>query len=103
MSLEQVRLAGADEGGVVAGQVAHQGDIGVAVGAGPAQDDAVVHADQVAADAVDPEEEAALGPGGLDPSQRPGWRGGTGGSDRPAGSGRRDFGGSGPSGALAAE
>src|SRR5207237_4202701 len=77
-------------------QVAHQWDIGVAVGAGPAEDDAIVHADEVAADAVDPEEEAALGTGRLDPRHRPRRRRGTRRRDRAGGAPRWDFGGAGP-------
>ena len=75
MGLEQIALAVAQERGVVPRQVAHERDIGMAVGAGPAQDDAIVQADEIAADGVDPEEEPALGAGRLDPRQRPRRRG----------------------------
>ena len=75
MGLEQVAVAVADERGVVPRQVAHQRDVGMAVGPGPAEDDLVVQADEIAADGVDPEQEPALGPGGLDSRQRPGRRG----------------------------
>ncbi len=71
MGLQQVALAVAQERGVVPRQVAHERDIGMAVRAGPAEDDAIVQADEVAADGVDPEEEPALGAGRFGPRQRP--------------------------------
>jgi hypothetical protein len=43
----------------------------MAIGTSPTQDDAIVQADEVAADAIDPEEEAALGSGCLNPRKRP--------------------------------
>ena len=72
MGLEQVALAVADQRGVVPRQVAHERDVGMAVGAGPAEDDAIVQADEIAADGIDPEQEPALGAGRLGPGQRPG-------------------------------
>ena len=60
---EDVAVAVADQGGVVPREVAHQRDVGVAVGAGAAEDDLVVQADEIAADGIDPEEEPAVRPG----------------------------------------
>ena len=53
-------------------QIAHERNIRMAVGAGSAQNDAIVQADEITSDGVDPEQETALGPGRLDPRQRPG-------------------------------
>ena len=76
---EEVALAVADQGRVVPRQVAHERDVGVAVGAGAAQDDLVVEADEVTADGVDPEQEAAPRPRLARPGQGPrrGRRGGS--------------------------
>ncbi len=63
MSLQQVTFAIANQRGVVPRQVAHQGDIRMAVRPGPAQDDPVVQTDEITADGVDPEQEPALGAG----------------------------------------
>ena len=46
----------------------------MAVRPGAAQDDAIVEADEIPPDGVDPEKETALGTSRLDPSQWPGRR-----------------------------
>src|SRR5262245_23260895 len=68
----------------------------MAVGARPAEDNAVIHADKVATDAVDPEEETAFGSGSLDARQRPRRRGGSRRRDRPGRVGWWGLGGTGP-------
>ena len=68
---EDVAVAVADQGRVVPREVAHQRDVGVAVGAGAAEDDLVVQADEVTADGVDPEQEAAPRPRLARPGQGP--------------------------------
>ncbi len=75
MSLQDIAFAAANQGGMVSGQVAHEGDVGWTVRPRPAQDDAIVKANQVAAHGIDPEQEAALGAVGLGAGQGPG-RGG---------------------------
>src|SRR5262249_23619100 len=54
MGLEQIALAIAEERGVASRNIAHKGNICVAVGSGSAENNAVVHADEVAAYSVDP-------------------------------------------------
>src|SRR5205085_1037665 len=74
-SLQDIAFAAANQGSMVSGQVAHEGDVGWAVRPGPAQDDAIVKANQVAAHGIDPEQEATLGSVGLGPRQGAGWGG----------------------------
>ena len=72
VGLEHVALAAANQGRVVAREIAHQGDVGWAVRSSPTQDDPVIQADQIASHGIDPEQESALGAGRLGSGQRPG-------------------------------
>ena len=65
---EQIAVAIADDRGMLTREVAHQGHVGVAIVPGGAEDDAVVEADEITANRVEPKE---VPPAGLVPRRAP--------------------------------
>ena len=72
VGLEHVALAAANQGRVIAREIAHQRDVGWAVRSSPTKDDPLIQADQIASHGIDPKQESALGAGRLGSGQRPG-------------------------------
>ena len=56
---KNIAIAVADQRGVVPRKIAHQRDIGLAVGTGTAEDDLIVQTDEISADRIDPEQKTA--------------------------------------------
>ena len=70
MGPQQITFAVADERCMIPREVAHQGNVCMTIGPGATQDNLIVQAHQVTSDRIDPQEEAALGPGRVNTCQR---------------------------------